>query len=177
MLLLNDNLYIMKTIEVLRRLINIYYYLLLFVLVGIIIFILIMIQQGETIDLKIVEGYDSSSLSIQNLMIITVVPIAIYILFVRAIYLLKGTLKDLSEGNYFSELITKNFKMIGKLILICGVCYAVFKFVTRLLLLRDIRLGIDFSLITPIIIGLFFMFLREVITKARLTEQENNLTI
>lgn len=167
----------MKTIEVLRKLINIYYYLLLFVLVGIVIFIVIMIQQGETTDLKILEGYDTSSLSIQKLMAVIAVPTVIYILFVRAIYLLKGTLKDLSEGNYFSELITNNYKKIGKLILICGVSYAVFKFVIRLLLLNDIKFGIDFSLITPIIIGLFFMFLSEVFTKARLTEQENNLTI
>ncbi|WP_203256464.1 DUF2975 domain-containing protein [Hyunsoonleella ulvae] len=167
----------MKTIEVLRKLINMYYYLLLLVLVGIVIFIPIKIQQGKAMDLKMIEDYDTSSLSIPSLIAIVVVLTVIYILFVRAVYLLKDTLKDLSEGNYFSELITNNFKMIGKLILICGISYAVFKFVMRLLLLKDIRLGIDFSLITPIIIGLFFMFLSEVFTKARLTEQENNLTI
>lgn len=177
MLSKNNNLQVMKTIKILRKLINIYYYLLLFVLVGIVIFVSILFQKGETIDLKIIEGYDTSSLSIQKLMAITVVPIVIYLLFVRAIYLLKSTLKDLSEGNYFSELIINNFKMIGKLILICGVSYAVFKFVIRLIILRDIRFGIDFSLITPIVIGLFFMFLSEVFTNARETKKENDLTI
>ncbi|SEP78093.1 Protein of unknown function [Hyunsoonleella jejuensis] len=167
----------MNTIEVLRKLINIYYYLLLLVLVGIVIFIVTIFQQGETVDLKVIEGYNTSSLSTQKLIVITAVLVVIYILFVRAIYLLKGTLKELSEGNYFSELITENFKMGGKLILICGVSYAVFKFVIRLLLLGDIRFGIDFSLITPIIIGLFFMFLSEVFTKARKTQEENDLTI
>ena len=167
----------MKTIEVLRKLINIYYYLLLFVLVGIVIFIPIKIQQGEAMDLKMIEDYDTSSLSTPSLIAIVLVLTGIYILFVRAVYLLKGTLKDLSEGNYFSELIIKNFKMIGKLIIICGVSYAVFKFVTRLVLLSDVRLGIDFSLLTPIVIGLFFMFLSKAFEKARLAEQENNLTI
>lgn len=167
----------MKTIEVLRKLINIYYYLLLFVLVGIVIFIPIKIQQGEAMDLKMIEDYDTSSLSIPSLIATVLLLTVIYILFVRAVYLLKGTLKDFSEGNYFSELIIKNFKMIGKLILICGFSYAVFKFVTRLVLLNDIRLGIDFSLLTPIVIGLFFMFLSEAFEKARLAEQENNLTI
>ncbi|WP_136482073.1 DUF2975 domain-containing protein [Cognatitamlana onchidii] len=167
----------MKTIEVLRKLINMYYYLLLFVLIGIVIFISIMIQQGEVADLKIIEDYDVSNISTLKFLALISVPTTIYILFVRAVYLLKETLKDLSEGNYFSELIIKNFKMIGRLILICGVSYAVYKFLARLVMLGDIRLGIDFSLITPIVVGLFFMFLSEVFAKARLAEQENNLTI
>ncbi|MFD2726508.1 DUF2975 domain-containing protein [Hyunsoonleella rubra] len=167
----------MKTIQVLKKLINIYYYLLLIAFVAILVFVPIAVQQGDTSDLRIIEGYDASNISIQKLIPLMIITAIIYLLFVRAVYLLKCTLKDLSEGNYFSELIISNFKKIGLLILVCGVSYAVFKFFTRLMLLSDVRLGIDFSLITPIIIGLFFMFLSEVFAQARYTKQENDLTI
>ncbi|TBN03922.1 DUF2975 domain-containing protein [Hyunsoonleella flava] len=167
----------MKTIELLKKLITVYYYLLIIGFVAIIFLIVTGFSSGDISGLNIIEDYDVSQLGVMELIALAVVPFTIYILFVRTVYLLKATLRDLSEGNYFSKLVINHFSTIGKLILICAVLYATFKFVARLLLLSDVRLGIDFSLITPIAIGLFFMFLSEVFTKARKTEEENKLTI
>lgn len=167
----------MKTVEILRKLINIYYYLLVIGFIGVTFLILIHFNNGKTADLRIIEGYDASNIGFGELLALTIIPFFIFLLFVRAVYLLKSTLKDLSEGNYFSDLVIKHFKKIGKLILICGLSYAMFKFVARLILLSDIRLGLDYSLITPIVIGLFFMFLSEVFAKAKETKEENDLTI
>lgn len=167
----------MKTIELLKKLINVYYYLLIIGLPAIVLLIAVSLSNGDISGLKIIEDYDVSQLEVLQMIALVVVPLTVYILFVRAVYLLKATLQDLSEGNYFSNLVITHFKTSGKLILICAVLYTTFRFVGRLILLRDIRLGIDFSLITPIVIGLFFMFLSEVFAKARKTEDENKLTI
>ena len=167
----------MNTIELLKKLINIYYYLLLIGFVGIVIFMPILFKNGKVNNLNILEGYNASDISMTQLITFLLVPAIIFVLFIRAVYLLKETLKDLAQGDYFSELVINNFKNIGKLILICGISYWVYEFVLRLLLLSDVKLGLNYSLITPIIIGLFFMFLSEVFAKARKTEEENNLTI
>ncbi|WP_345166421.1 DUF2975 domain-containing protein [Algibacter aquimarinus] len=166
----------MKTLKTLKKLIKFYYY---FLLTGFIIFIIlpILFTNGMVKSFNLVEGYDFNRLELFEFSLIILVLVCIYYLFVRAIYLLKSTLKDLSEGNYFSELVITNFKTIGKLILACGISFSLYRFILRLLLLSEIKPGIDNGLIVSIILGLFFMFLSEVFAKARKTKEENDLTI
>ena len=166
----------MKTLETLKKLINFYYY---FLVLGFVFFTLlpILFWFGKIKSLDLIKGYDFNNLNLLELFVITFVLICIYFFFVKAIYLLKGTLKDLSEGNYFSELVINNFKIIGKYVLISGISFSVFRFILRLILLSDIKIGIDNTLIISIIIGLFFMFLSEAFAKARQVKQENDLTI
>lgn len=95
----------------------------------------------------------------------------------KTINTLKKCLPDLSNGNYFSDLVIRNFKIIGKLFLICGIGAWLSKIVLRLAFMSDVRIGIDNILVLLTIMGLFFMFLSEVFAKAKKTEQENELTI
>ncbi len=167
----------MKTVIILKKLIGVYYYLLLLGFICMVVVIPFLFRNGEIVDLNIIEGYGLSRMNTWKWMGILFVVASIYALFVRAIYLLKGSLNDLSSGNYFSELVIKNFNRIGKLFLICGIGFSAFRFALRLVLLRDIKLGMDNVLMLSVIIGLFFMFLSEVFAKAGRVQEENDLTI
>ncbi|NMH87424.1 DUF2975 domain-containing protein [Flavivirga algicola] len=167
----------MKTISTLKKLIDFYFY---FLALGFIIWIIvipIMFKTGKFNTLDFLDDHDISNLSFGRFMMMILVGAILYYYFLKAIYLLKKSLNDLCNGNYFSELVISNFNEIGKSFLICGIGAAVFKFILRLVFLSDIKLGIDNFLIISIIIGLFFMFLSEVFIKARKAQQENNLTI
>ena len=74
-------------------------------------------------------------------------------------------------------MVITNFKKIGILFLICGFGELIGKMVSSLLLLSKFHLKLDSSVVLFIVIGLFFMFLREVFKEAKTTKQENELTI
>lgn len=101
----------------------------------------------------------------------------IYIFFVRAIWLLKNSLLDLAKGNYFSELVIKNFRIIGILFLCCGIGYLLSQFITNLLILGILKIGFDDAVYFQIIMGLFFLYLSEIFSKGKKMKQENELTI
>ncbi|MHB0753882.1 DUF2975 domain-containing protein [Polaribacter sp. M15] len=167
----------MKTIATLNKLIHIYYYLLLIIFVITVAVLPILFGLGKIKSLDLNGEYDVANLSLPQFAMIIFFNATIFILFLKAIFLLKNTLTDLTNGNFFTELVIQNFKKIGKLILITGISYSVLNFILRIIILNDIKLGINNSLIVSILIGLFFMFLSEVFAKARKTKQENDLTI
>lgn len=167
----------MKSISTLNKLIHIYYYLLIVLFLFTVIVLPILFGLGKINSLNVNGEYDVADLSLIHFLMIIFFNAAIFVLFLKAIFLLKNTLPDLTSGNFFSELVIQNFKKIGKLILITGVSYSVLNFFLRIIILSDVKLGINNSLIVSILIGLFFMFLSEVFAKANETKQENDLTI
>jgi hypothetical protein len=120
---------------------------------------------------------DFSQLSYSKIMIVIGVITALYFVYIKAIYLLKNSLDDLSSGNYFSLLVINNFNKIGKLFLISCVVEFVGRIVLRVLLEKKIGIELDSSVFLFLIMGLFFLFLSEVFAKARGFKQENDLTI
>jgi len=167
----------MKTISALRKLINFYFYLLTLGFIIVTIILPVLFYQDKVDKLTIFDELDFSNLHLGEFLIIMFFVAIIYFQFIKAIYLLKKCLNDLSNGKYFSELVITNFNKIGKLFLFCGIGFSVLKFVLRILLLNDIKIGLDNSLIFSIIVGLFFMFLSEAFKKAGNLEEENELTI
>ncbi len=167
----------MKTLSVLKKIINFYFYFLLigFLALTIVAPILFKLEKFNT--LHFIDYYDISSLGFGSFMIMISVSAVLYYYFLRAIYLLKNSLNDLSKGNYFSEVVISNFKEMGKAFLVCGIGFPLLEFFLRLFLISDIKLGINNALILFSIVGLFFMFLSEAFAKARKAQQENDLTI
>lgn len=167
----------MKTLPILKKLINIYFYILVLGLIMLFIVVPIQFSKGKFTTLDFLDNYDISNMNFGKFLAMLLIAGILYFQFVKAIYLLKNSLKDLSRGNYFSETVIDNFKKTGTLFLTCGIGIWFYKFVLRLILISDIRIGIDNTLMLLSIIGLFFMFLSEAFAKARNTEEENKLTI
>ena len=169
----------MKTISILKRLINIYYYLTLISLVasvfGIASFFL---TRNSEMNPKILGMYvDFNKLTYPKIILVLMVIIILYYVYIKAISLLRNSLGDLSSGNYFSELIINNFKKIGKLFILSCVIGLVSKVIFGFLLESKFKFEFDSSIFLFLIMGLFFLFLSEVFAKAKKIEEENDLTI
>ena len=167
----------MKTISILKKLINIYYFLLLIGVFFITAIVPILFASDKIESFNIIEGYDISTFTILEFTVFLIITTIIYIIFVAAIYFIKTSLDDLTDENYFSEKVITNFNKSGKLILISGIASTVFEFFLRIILSNKLEFSLDFDLILMIIIGLFLLFLSEVFEKGRRTKQENDLTI
>ena len=175
----------MKTISILKKIITVYYYFAIFgflvVTIGFPIVFGIKknkVDVEEPLKLAIFDmKLDGSEMSIGQFVVIIIIGAAILFQFLRGIHLFKKCLNDLSNGNYFSELVVSNFKKIGQCFLIFGFGQWLFKIVVQLIIANDLNLGLDNTLFLSLILGLFFLFLSEAFAKARDTKQENDLTI
>jgi hypothetical protein len=168
----------MKTITVLKTLINIYYYLMIVALVAgfITIPLLLFTNQPYTMSL-FGNQIDIGELSIgKSITVITLLGLVLYFYF-RAIQVMRNTVKELVVGQYFSERVITNFKKMGTLFLICGIGFFVVNIILKLLLENRLSVGLDSSLFLFVITGLFFLFLSEVFKVAKDATEENNLTI
>ncbi len=167
----------MKAINILKRLINIYYYLLILVLIIGILTIPLLILKKKYVIKFLGEEVDLNNLSSLNMAIILILVALLWGLYFKAIKLLRHSVYELSEGHYFSKLVISNFKTIGILFLICGLGEVVAKIVLNLTLKNNFQLGMDASVVLFLIMGLFFMFLSEVFLKGSQLEEEDKLTI
>ena len=120
MLSLNNN-FIMKAINILKKLINIYYYLLILVLIAGVLSIPLLILKKKYVVKFLGEEVDLNDLSSLHMVIILILVATLWFLYFKAIKLLKHSVYELSEGRYFSKLVIDNFKTIGILFLICGL--------------------------------------------------------
>lgn len=169
----------MKTISILKKFINVYYYLMLISVAasvfGIATFFL---TRNSKMNPKILGIYvDFRNLSSPKIIITLCVIILLYSIYIKAISLLKNSLDDLSTGNYFSTLVVRNFNKIGKLFLISSAVEFLGKIVLQVLLEQKIGMELNSSVFLFLIMGLFFLFLSEVFGKAQLLKEENDLTI
>ena len=166
----------MNTIKILKKLITLYYYLTILGFLFIIVIVPITYFKGIELPINYMNDFNIYNLSTGKFISIYIVAIFIYFQFLKGLHLFKASLKDLLNGQYFSELVTNNFKKIGSAFLICSLCFWAFNFVLSFAILKELRIGINNAPIL-LFIGLFFLFLSEVFTKARITKQENDLTI
>ncbi|MEP1488953.1 MAG: DUF2975 domain-containing protein [Algibacter sp.] len=167
----------MKTISTLKKLINFYFYFLVFGFIAIPIAAIIHFNNDTFTSIFFFKDYDLSNSHRGVILTIILIGELIYYQFIKVVYLLKNSLNDLSDGHYFSDLIVHNFKKIGRLSIIWGVVFSVYEFLSRFLIVHEMRLVINNTLLISIITGLFFMFLSEAFAKANLAKQENDLTI
>ena len=169
----------MKAISILKKLINIYFYLLVIGVSATIIYTPFRLINGKMDNVHIIgfSDYDISQLRDGMFLTMLIVLLFLYYFFIKTIFLLKNCLNDLSDGNYFSDLIIKSFKKIGRLSIICGFGFSIHQFLLRFIFDNEMRLVLSNTFMISIIIGLFFMFLSEAFAQAKQTKEENELTI
>jgi len=168
----------MKSLSILKTLINIYYYLMLIAFsIGLITAPILLLTQkkydvsflGNTIDL--------TGIAIWKSIIALILIGGILFLYFKSIQLIKNSVNHISKGAYFTEYLAGNFKKIGKLFIMIGIGATVAKMVITLLLESQIGFSLDSTLFVFIILGLFFLFLSEAFEKASQLKKENELTI
>ncbi len=175
----------MKNISILKKIITVYYYFAIFgflvVTIGFPIVFGIKknkVNLEEPLKLTLFDmTLDGSEMSLGAFIAMIIIAAVILFQFLRGIHLFKKSLQDLSNGNYFSELVVNNFKKIGHCFLLFGFGQWLFKIVVQLIVENDLNLGIDNTLFLSLILGLFFLFLSEAFAKAKKAKQENDLTI
>ena len=171
----------MNTIKILKNIIVVgYYWLSLNFILEFYSFVhtLVFNSQGNMKNVKIIgEHFNMSEASKLKMFIVGIIALSLFAILLRAVDLLKDSMKDLSEGNYFSKSVIKKFKSVGILLMISGLFEAIGLLIITIILKSELSFTVDNSVILSIIIGLFFMFLSEVFFKARTIQQENDLTI
>lgn len=167
----------MKILAILKKLITFYFYITLLGFLFLLIGVPIMYYKEFALPITSMQDYNVSNLSTGKFIAIYIVTGLIFFQFLKALYLFNNSLKDLSTGKYFSELVIDNFKKMGAAFLICGVSFWLFEVILRFTLINDLRIGVHDGFLLLSILGLFFLFLSEVFAKARITKQENDLTI
>jgi hypothetical protein len=168
----------MRSINILKKLISLYYYVMIIGFVGAIISLPLLLFTNNSYEISFLGNkVDLGLLPLYKSLITLLLVGTLYYLFFRSIRLIKLSLTDLSEGNYFSPLVISNFKQIGILFLVCGFGSAFVKVVLGFLLSNMFKVGIDSSWVIFIIMGLFFLFLSQVFAKAQNLQEENDLTV
>lgn len=175
----------MKSISLLKKMITFYFYLgifgLLFVIIG---FPILFSYKKQNIDLskpfklKFMDmNIDISDWSFSTFIIVIFIGAIILFQFLKAVYYFKKSLNDLANGNFFSQLVITNLKKIGKCFLVFAIGQWLYKIAIQIIIIQDLKLGIDNTLFLFTILGLFFLFLSDAFAKAKETKQENDLTI
>ncbi|WP_109302250.1 DUF2975 domain-containing protein [Aquimarina sp. AU474] len=167
----------MKPITILKKLITIFYYLIgLGIFTGVFTLLLDIFNQKEVAP-SLLKGETLYSLSSIKVIIAEVLVLLLSFAFFKAISFLKHSLNDLSEGNPFTDTVIRNFKNVGILFVICGFGELLGKFTVTFLIHSNFAIEFDSSIVLFPVIGLFFMYLSEVFSKARDIQSENELTV
>ena len=185
----------MKTIKILKVLINILYVILLLVIVLAIIFIVAVFFFNEHLPFFL-QGYKMlfSSFFDWKLFLVPFSTVINYVLFVVAVYYLKKSIQPFIVSDFYSTIVIKNLKRAGGLFVFIGVSTIVFR-LTAFIWLQNLMpaiegysyswlkvigaltSSIDITILFLIIIGLFFLLFSKAFANAKELKQENDLII
>jgi hypothetical protein len=168
----------MKSLSILKTLINIYYYLMIVAFAFGLITAPILLLTQEKFDISFLgDTIDLSGVVIWKSIVALILVGSILFLYFKSIQLIKNSVDHISKGAYFTTHIAGNFKKIGKLFIIIGIGATIVKTIIILLLKSEIGFKLDATLFIFIILGLFFFFLSEAFENASQLKEENELTI
>lgn len=168
----------MKNLAILRKLISIYYYLMVILFTIGLITIPFLLYLGKKTEVSFLgDQININSLSSIKAAIVLLLIGSLYLLYLLSIRLIKTTVDTLAIGEYFTQKVISNFKKIGSYFIAIGIGATVVKIIVGLLVLSELKINIDGGMLVFILPGLFFMFLSEAFAKARSINEENNLTI
>ncbi|MEP0263130.1 DUF2975 domain-containing protein [Dokdonia sp.] len=168
----------MKNISTLKTIINVFYWLLVLSFGGTILALL-----GINFAGFFTSGEGLSIFSIFNswqFLLIFIPLLVLYFLFIKGVHHLRATMPLLSTGDLFAEKVSGHFSKAGKLFSIVGVLGILFQLIVPLIASSKMKVSLDFTTISCVflmIIGLFFLFFGEVFQKAKMIQEENDLTI
>jgi len=187
----------MKTINLLKKLINLLFWGMIVFSIVIFVMILILFISPESLPLMF-QGYkmlfDADYFSWQ-IWIIPLANIFAFSFFILAIYYLKKCISPFQEGQFYSEEVIKNLKKSGHLFIIVALSTGFIRFIMAFVfntfvdislvngsfgnaskttaLLSAIK-NINFFLL---IIGLFLLVFSSAFENGKLLKEENDLTI
>ncbi|WP_299884558.1 DUF2975 domain-containing protein [uncultured Lacinutrix sp.] len=169
----------MKTIKLLKKLIDVFFVLLLlslfiYIVVGILYF-----GFSDLLPEGAIEVQDFIVKDKAMSIFFTILAIA-FGFFVKGVFHLRKTIPLLLTGDYFSETITKHFRACGIIFIYVGLTALLVHLISQWYLNSIIWIRIDtqiYMFLFLIIIGLFFKLFSIVFSKARDLKQENELTI
>ncbi len=182
----------MKTIKILKVLINILYVLLIAVFGLGVAFLIAVLFFNEQLPFFL-QGYKMLFTMFNwKLFLIPFTTVINFILFVIAIYFLRKCIKPFDTSEFYSIVVIKNLKRAGGLFVFIGISTIVFRLIailyfqnqmpvingyTGLKTTGAITSSVDISVLFLIIIGLFFLLFSKAFANAKELKQENELTI
>ena len=178
MLSLNDNLYFMKSLELLKGLINFLFFSVCIIFSGMVIALLYVAISRDS-ELVILEANFTLEMGIKIAALILV-----FALQVVSIFYLRKFIKDVSPQNLFSKKQIQSLSKTGKLMIYAVIIYTALNFLMKVIFENRIEISVlgnsenlFYNEIFLLIIGLFFLFLSHVFNSARKLKEENELTI
>ena len=188
LLLFIDNYYIfvktlytliMRKLQILKALLDLFWFVSIIGLIGLIIFLPFLLFDGDDITVKI-KGQEIISNDIFSKIIIIASAIG-GLLFIYSIYLLRIVISYFHQRDIFNIEVIRNFNLIGKLIIFSSLISNSALFIFNMVKRNNIGLSLDIgsydSFILSICLGLFFMVISEVFKIAKNMKEENELTI
>ncbi|MFD0863335.1 DUF2975 domain-containing protein [Sungkyunkwania multivorans] len=172
----------MKTIALLKILINIFFgFFLLLLAYNIWEGLIFMIQSPEEMsNFWMLEAYGQTESSVRLVQLHLLFETIPYIPFALGILFARNIVAAFVRKEFFSVTVTRNFRNAGILFLVASVLMIVQHMIGMAILGRptvNLIIGHHFSYAFLIIIGLLFIFFGHVFSRARELEQENELTI
>jgi len=186
----------MKTIQLLRTLINILFFTLIAVFAIGFMCTLILFISPDSLPLPL-SGFSMlfNNLFSWQMYLVPLITGINYILFIIAIFYLKKSVSSFIESDYYSEKATTNFKKAGNIFIFIGVSTIVIQLFAvqyvqsiannmlqmktnyLISILNTLAAAIDLKSVLAIIIGLFFLLFSKIFENSRILKQENDLTI
>jgi hypothetical protein len=186
----------MKTIKILRTLINILFYALIAVFgIGCFFFIILLLFP-ESLPMPL-----RSFLMIFNqpfgwkVYLVPLSSVVNFLLLIVAMFYLRKSTTSFLKSDFYNESVTKNFKKAGNVFVFIGVSSIIIQLFSVLYiqnltysmvqikigffinLLNVLAAALDLKSTLAIIIGLFFLLFSNIFENSRVLKQENDLTI
>ena len=181
----------MNSIQLLRTLINITYYILV---IGLLFYPLFMVyglfsdnvgisvdQLGDSTYYELNEdGFTNGGLSFKDYIVITLSFIK-SLLFFLSIHYLRSAVVRMIDITMYDNLVSKSLGLTGNYIMTYAIFDAIFRVIKRVVYSGQLTIGLDFdsfnSFVFLIILGLVFLLMSKVIIRGVEMQQENDLTI
>ncbi len=186
----------MKTIQILKGLINLLYYFLIAIIFLAVIYLFAIIFFSDSLPFFLQGHKMLFNLSFFNWkMFLSPLSIGInFILFVLAVYYLKKCIKPIQVNDFYNVIVYKNLKKSGRIFILIGLIAIIIKMVgaiymhsimsnviqgsaSLLFILSSVVSTIDITSIFLIIMGLFLLVFSSSFENAKKLQLENDLTI
>jgi len=170
----------MKKLQILKALLDLFWFFSLISAIGILIFIPLFLT-GNAGDIPVkIKGQEIVNDDLFSKIII-IVNILSGLLFVYSVYLLRKIVSYFQKRDIFNADVIGYFGLIGKLIIASALISNIALFIFNAVKRNHLGLSLDFggydSFILSICLGLFFMVIGEVFKIAKNMKEENELTI
>ena len=186
----------MKTIQLLRTLINILFYTLIVIFCIGFIFLFILIFFPETLP-NMLSNFSMifSSMFPWQMYLVSAFSLVNFTLLIVALFYLRKSISSFLNNDFYNESVTTNFRKAGNIFLFIGISSIIIQLFAVLYaqnlasnmiqmksnffigLINTLAAAIDLKSTIAIIMGLFFLLFSKIFENSRILKQENDLTI